>query len=63
MVEAVKFRFMGRRALHLPPDPNINRKRNRHDHCSTDSQDKKPPEHPHNVLRIADGWRRFRVES
>lgn len=57
MVEAVELRSVGRRALHLPPDPHIERKRNRHDHRSTDSQYEKPPEHPHNLLRIADGRR------
>src|SRR5208282_415378 len=54
VVEAVEFRSVGRRALHLPPDPHIERKRNRHDHRSTDSQYEKPPQHPHSTFRIAD---------
>ena len=58
MVEAVEFRSVGRRALHLPPNPHIDRKRNGHDHHGTDSQYEKPPEHPHNPFRIADGRRR-----
>jgi hypothetical protein len=55
MVEAVKLRSMGSRALHLPPDPHINRKPNRHDDHGTESQYEKPPKHPHNASRIADG--------
>ncbi len=55
MVEVVGFRFGGCRALHLPPYPHIESHGNRHHRHGTDSQDKKPPEHPHNLLRIADG--------
>src|ERR1022692_1949257 len=51
VVDAVGFRLVGRRALHLPPDPHIDRKRNRHDHRNTDSQYEKPPEHPHNAFK------------
>jgi hypothetical protein len=51
VVEAIVFRFVGRRTLHLLPDPHIDRKRNRHDHHNTDSQYEKPPEHPHNVFK------------
>src|SRR5260370_36943786 len=55
VVESVKVRSVGRRALHLPPDPHIKPERNRHDDRGTDSQNEEPPEHPHNALRIADG--------
>ena len=55
MVNTAEFRFMGRRAIHLPPDSHVERERNRHDHRGTDSQYEEPPEHPHNALRIADG--------
>src|SRR5208283_263465 len=51
VVEAVGFRFVRRRALHLLANPHIDRKRNRDDHHNTDSQDEKPPEHPHNVCK------------
>lgn len=51
MVEAVEFRPVGRRALHLPPDPHVERKCNRHDHHSTDSKYEKPPKHPHNTFK------------
>ena len=63
MVEAVEFRSLGRRALHLPPDPHIYRKRDRHDHRNTQSQDEEPPEHPHSTFRIADGQRPECAES
>jgi len=51
VVEPVALRSLGRRALDLPPDPHVERKHNRHDHHSTDSQDEKPPEHPHNAIK------------
>ena len=50
MVDDVGFRAMEGRALHLPPDSHIDPKRNRHDHQNTNSQNEKPPEHPHNAL-------------
>ena len=36
-IEAFQFRFVGRRRLHLPPDPHKNRERNRNHHRRTDS--------------------------
>ncbi len=48
VVEVIDFRFVGRRAVHLTPDPHVNSKGNRHYHRSTDSQYEEPPEHPHN---------------
>ena len=54
MIEAVQFRSVGGRALHLPPNPHVDRERNRNDNHGTDSQYEKPPEHPHNAFRIAD---------
>ena len=50
VVDDVGFRAMEGRALHLPPDSHVDPKRNRHDHQNTDSQNEKPPEHPHNTL-------------
>jgi hypothetical protein len=48
VVERVEFPFVGRRALHLPPNPHVDGQRNQHHHRRTDSQYEKPPEHPHN---------------
>jgi hypothetical protein len=54
VIESVEFGSMGGGATHLPSHPNINRKRDRHYDRNTDSQNEKPPEHPHNAFRIAD---------
>lgn len=55
MVQYVEFGSMRKCALHLPPNTHEQNRRHRQDDRRAYSEDEEPPEHPHNLFRIADG--------